>query len=159
MKITVVAVGKLKEKYLKDGIAEYEKRLSRYCELEIIEVLDEQVPENLSLAQGIQAKKSEAERILKKVKPGSIMIILDIKGEKMDSLGLARKLESFFVSGNSHLTFIIGGSIGLDEQLKQAAHLKLSFSDLTFPHQLTRLILLEQLYRSFKIIQGETYHK
>lgn len=159
MKITIIAVGKLKEKYLKDGIAEYCKRLSRFCDLEIIEVDDEQAPENLSPAGEAQVKKKEAEKILKKVKDGSLPVVLDVKGEKVDSEGFAAKMQSFFVSGSSHITFIIGGSLGLDEGLVKTARLKLSLSNLTFPHQLARLILLEQLYRVFKIINGEVYHK
>lgn len=159
MKITIIAVGKLKEKYLKDGIAEYSKRLSRFCDLEIIEVDDEQAPENLSPAGEAQVKKKEAEKILKKVKDGSLPVVLDVKGEKVDSEGFAAKMQSFFVSGSSHITFIIGGSLGLDEGLVKTARLKLSLSNLTFPHQLARLILLEQLYRVFKIINGEVYHK
>jgi 23S rRNA (pseudouridine1915-N3)-methyltransferase len=159
MKITVIAVGKLKEKYLKEGIAEYSKRMTRFCDFEIIEVEDEQAPENVSSAQELQIKKKEAERILKKYKSSSVMIVLDVKGEKVDSEGFADKLKSFFVSGHSHITFVIGGSLGLDASLRSMAHLKLSMSELTFPHQLARLILMEQVYRAFKIINGETYHK
>jgi 23S rRNA (pseudouridine1915-N3)-methyltransferase len=159
MKITIIAVGKLKEKYLKDGIAEYSKRLSRFCDLEIIEVDDEQAPENLSAAGEAQVKKKEAEKILKRLKEASFPIVLDVKGEKVDSPALAARMQSFFVAGNSHFTFIIGGSLGLDEELIKLARFRFSLSDLTFPHQLVRLVLLEQLYRSFKIINGETYHK
>jgi 23S rRNA (pseudouridine1915-N3)-methyltransferase len=159
LKFSIIAVGKLKEKYLKEGIAEYRKRLSRFCELEIIEVEDEQAPDSLSAAQEAQIKKKEAERIQKKIKDGSFVIALDLKGEKLDSTGFARKLQSFFVSGNSNFTLLIGGSLGLDNELVKTAQFRLSLSDLTFPHQLTRLILLEQLFRCFKIINGETYHK
>lgn len=159
MKITIIAVGKLKEKYLKDGIAEYAKRLSRFCDLEIVEVEDEQAPENLSPAQEQKIKKKEAEKIAKKIKDGTLLTVLDLKGEMPHSEGLADKLQSFFVSGNSHLTFVIGGSLGLDADLIKKANYPLCLSNLTFPHQLTRLILLEQLFRSFKIIKGETYHK
>ena len=159
MKITVITVGKLKERYLKEGIAEYSKRLSRFCDLEIIEIEDEQTPENLSAANGIQVKRKEADKIQKKIKEGSVLIILDIKGEKLDSEEFASKLSSFFISGSSHLTFIIGGSLGLDDSLIKRANFRLSMSDLTFPHQLARLILLEQLFRCFKIINGEVYHK
>lgn len=159
MKITVIAVGKLKEKYLKEGIAEYSKRLSRFCGLHIVEVPDEQAPENLSAAQELQVKKREAERILKNVREGSVLVVLDVKGEKLDSEGFAARLQSFFVSGSSHITFVIGSSLGLDEELVRSANFRFSLSDLTFPHQLTRLILLEQLFRAFKIINGETYHK
>lgn len=159
MKITIIAVGKLKEKYLKEGIAEYSKRLSRFCDLEIIEVEDEQAPENLSPVGEAQVKRKEAEKILKRVKEGSFPIVLDVKGEKVDSEAFASKMQSFFLSGNSHFTFIIGGSLGLGDELIKIARFRVSLSNLTFPHQLVRLILLEQLYRVFKIINGETYHK
>jgi 23S rRNA (pseudouridine1915-N3)-methyltransferase len=159
MRITVIAVGKLKEKYLKDGIAEYSKRLSRFCDLEFFEVEDEQAPENLSPAGEVQVKKKEGDRILKKLKDGSLLAVLDVKGERLDSEGFAAKLKSFFVSGNSHITFVIGGSLGLDEELVRKAALRLSLSNMTFPHQLARLILSEQVYRAFKIMNGETYHK
>lgn len=159
MKVSIVTVGKLKEKYLKDGIAEYSKRLSRFCDLEITEVEDEQAPENSSLAQELQIKKKEAERILKRVKAGSTLVILDVKGEKPDSEGFAAKLQSFFVTGSSHITFVIGGSLGLDAGLLKSADYRFSMSNLTFPHQLARLILLEQLFRAFKIMNGEVYHK
>jgi len=159
MKITVLAVGKLKEKYLKDGISEYSKRLSRFCELEILEVDDEKAPEGMSEAQELQIKKNEAERLVKRIKDGSTVIILDVNAESMSSEAFAQKLNSFFISGVSHITFIIGGSLGLDAGLLKRSHVRLSLSKMTFPHQLTRLILLEQVYRAFKIIKGETYHK
>lgn len=159
MKFTLVVVGKLKEKYLKEGISEYSKRLSRFCELQIVEVEDEQAPENLSEAQAVQVKKKEAERIIKKVKEGSTLIVLDLNGKKLDSEGFAEKLNSFFVSGKSHITFVIGGSLGLDDELVQKADFRLCLSDMTFPHQLARLILLEQIFRAFKILNGEAYHK
>lgn len=159
MKVSVIAVGKLKEKYLKDGIAEYSKRLTRFCDLEMLEVEDEQAPDNISPAQELQIKKKEAERILKKVRPGSVLVILDVKGEKPDSEGFAAKLQSFFISGGSHITFVIGGSLGLDAELLKSAHYRFSMSNLTFPHQLARLVLLEQLFRAYKIIHGEVYHK
>ncbi len=159
MKITIAAVGKIKEKYLKDGIDEYAKRLSRFCDLEIIEVQDEQAPDNLSEAGEKQIMKKEAEKLLKRIKEGSLLVVMDVKGEKLDSEGFAAKLKSFFVSGSSHITFIIGGSLGVDEELLKRASLRLSMSSMTFPHQLARLILLEQIYRCFKINSGETYHK
>lgn len=159
MRITVIAVGKLKEKYLKQGIEEYSKRLSRFCDLELIEVDDEQAPENLSAAQELQLKRKEAERIEKRVRTGSLLILLDVAGEKPDSVELAHKLSSFFISGSSHLTFVIGGSLGLDADLVRKADYRLSLSNLTFPHQLARLVLMEQLFRAFKIMKGETYHK
>lgn len=159
MKITIAAVGRIKEKYLKDGIDEYTKRLSRFCDLEIIEVQDEQAPDNLSEAGEKQIMKKEAEKLLKRIKEGSLLVVVDVKGEKLDSEGFASKLKSFLVSGNSHITFIIGGSLGVDEDLLRKANLRLSMSNMTFPHQLARLILLEQIYRCFKINSGETYHK
>lgn len=159
MKITVVAVGKLKEKYLKEGINEYSKRLSRFCELQVIEVDDEQAPDNLSVSQEKQVKKREAERIMKKVKEESTLIVLDLKGKKLNSEEFSDKLNSFFISGKSHLTFVIGGSLGLDEELIQKADFRLCLSNMTFPHQLARLILLEQIFRAFKILNNETYHK
>ena len=169
MKITVVAVGKLKERYLKDGIAEYSKRLSRFCNLKLTEVQDEQAPESLSAAQEEQIKKKEAAGIMSRLKEGKLkegrlkegtfLIALDVKGKRKSSEEFASTLQSCFNSGRSNITFVIGGSIGIDAQLLQKADLTLSLSDMTFPHQLTRLILLEQLYRAFKIINGEAYHK
>ncbi len=159
MKLTIIAVGKIKERYLKDGIAEYIKRLSRFCRVEVIEVADEQAPETLSASQEEQVKKKEAERINGKIKEGTLLIVLDVKGEKLDSESFARKLQAFLLSGNSHITFVIGGSLGLDPELVKKAHFRLSLSDMTFPHQLARLILLEQIYRAFKIMNGEPYHK
>ena len=155
MKITIVAVGKLKGKYLKEGISEYSKRLSRFCELQIIEVEDEQAPENLSVSQEEQVKRREAERIIKRVKEGSVLIVLDLKGKKLSSEEFADKLNSFFISGESHITFVIGGSLGLDEELVRKADFSLSLSDMTFPHQLARLILVEQIFRAFKILNNE----
>lgn len=159
LKITIIAVGKLKEKYLRDGVNEYYKRLSRFCEIEMVEVNEEEAPEGLSSAQEAQLKKKEAERIIKKIKDGSIVIALDIKGCRVDSEAFAKKLEEYMISGKSHITFIIGGSLGLDDELVKRADFRLSLSDMTFPHQLARLILLEQLFRCFKIINGEPYHK
>lgn len=120
---------------------------------------DEQAPENLSEAGEMQVKKREAERIAGRIKEGSLLVVLDVQGERMSSERFAQKLQNFFISGVSHITFVIGGSLGLDEQLVKSARLRLSLSDLTFPHQLVRLIFTEQLYRAFKIINGETYHK
>ena len=155
MKITIVAVGKLKGKYLKEGRSEYSKRLSRFCELQIIEVEDEQAPENLSVSQEEQVKRREAERIIKRVKEGSVLIVLDLKGKKLSSEEFSDKLNSFFISGKSHITFVIGGSLGLDEELVRKADFSLSLSDMTFPHQLARLILVEQIFRAFKILNNE----
>lgn len=159
MKVGIVAVGKLKERYLKDGIGEYAKRLSRFCDLQLLEVEDEQAPDSLSVMQEEQVKKKEALRILSRIKDGTFLIVLDVKGEKMSSEGFAESLQTCFSRGRSNITFIIGGSLGLDAELVKKADLRLSFSDMTFPHQLTRLILLEQLFRAFKIMNHETYHK
>lgn len=159
MKVTVIGVGKLKEKYLKEGVGEYAKRLSRFCDLQLVEVEDEQAPETLSAAQEEQIKRKEAARILGRLKEGAFLIVLDVKGVKKSSEEFASTLQSCFNSGRSNITFVIGGSLGLDPELLKKADLRLSFSDMTFPHQLTRLILLEQVFRAFKIIHGETYHK
>jgi 23S rRNA (pseudouridine1915-N3)-methyltransferase len=159
MKITVIGVGKLKEKYLKDAIGEYQKRLSSYCSLNIIEVLDEGLPENSSFAIEDKAKKTEADRIMKYLKQGSFVIVLDILGKKITSEIFAEKLGSLGLNGLSDITFVIGGSIGLHEDVLKCANFRFSMSDLTFPHQLVRLILLEQIYRAFKILKGEPYHK
>ena len=159
MKVTIIAVGKLKERFLKEGIGEYTKRLSRFCDLQLGEVEDEQAPDSLSPAQEEQIKKKEALRIVSKLKEGTFLILLDVKGEKKSSEGFASVLQTCFISGKSNITFAIGGSMGLDAELIKKADLRLSLSDMTFPHQLTRLILLEQIFRAFKIINGETYHK
>lgn len=159
MKISVICVGKLKEKYLKDGIAEYAKRLSRFCDFSIIEVNDEKAPESLSPSQEIQVKQKEGERIAAKIKEGSLVVALEVGGEKLSSEELAHRMQSFFLSGGSNITFIIGGSLGLSQEVLKLAQMKLSLSNMTFPHQMARLILAEQLYRAFKIINGEVYHK
>ncbi len=159
MKITVITVGKIKEKYLKDAIAEYSKRLSKYCKLEIIEVADEKTPDNASevVEEGIRSK--EAERILKYVKEDAFVITLEIQGKLLTSEELADKIEKLGVQGTSHITFIIGGSIGLGKEVLARSNFALSFSKMTFPHQLMRVILLEQVYRSYRIMNGEPYHK
>lgn len=159
LKISIAAVGKLKEKYLKDGISEYVKRLSRFAEIEQIEVEDEHAPESLSTAQEYQVKQKEAERLIKKIKEGSYIILLDLAGEQLDSQKFSAKLENIMLTGNSHITFIIGGSLGLDQSLINIANYRICLSKMTFPHQMARLILLEQVYRSFKIMKNETYHK
>lgn len=159
MKITVITVGKLKEKYLKDAIAEYSKRLSKYCKLEIVEVADEKTPEHASevVEEAIRAK--EAERILKYVKEDAFVITLEIAGKQLTSEEFADKIEQLGVRGISHIIFIIGGSIGLGKEVLAKSDYALSFSKMTFPHQLMRVILLEQVYRSYRIISGEPYHK
>ncbi len=159
MKITIVTVGKIKEKYLKDAIEEYSKRLSKYCKLEIFEVADEKTPENASevVEDGIRAK--EAERILKYIKDDAFVITLEIQGKQLSSEELAEKIEKLGVQGTSHILFVIGGSIGLGKEVLARSNYALSFSKMTFPHQMMRVILLEQVYRSYRIMNGEPYHK
>ena len=159
MKITLITVGKIKEKYLKDAISEYSKRLSRYCKLEIIEVADEKTPDNASqiVEDGIRDK--EGERILKYVKEDAFVVTLEIKGKLLTSEELADKIETLGIQGTSHIIFIIGGSIGLGNEVLKLSNFALSFSKMTFPHQLMRVILLEQIYRSYRIINHEPYHK
>lgn len=159
MKITVITVGKLKEKYLKMAIDEYSKRLSRYCKLNIIEVMDEKAPEQMSISQEMIVKNKEGERILKHVKDNAYVITLEIKGKMLSSEQLAKHISQLGVEGKSHLVLIIGGSIGLSDEVIARSDYSLSFSNMTFPHQLMRVILLEQVYRSFRINAGEPYHK
>ena len=159
MKITLITVGKIKEKYFTDAIAEYAKRLSRYCKLEIVEVADEKTPDGASEALENQIKEKEGERILSKVSDSAYVIALAIEGKQLDSEELAEKMEKWNVSGISHLVFIIGGSLGLTPKVLNRADFKLSFSKMTFPHQLMRVVLLEQIYRSFRIRNNEPYHK
>ena len=159
MKITIITVGKIKEKYLKDAIAEYTKRLSKYCKLEIIEVADEKTPDNASEIVENQIRSKEAERILKHVKEDAFVITLEINGKQLTSEELAKKIDTLGIQGHSHITFIIGGSIGLGSEVLSKSNFALSFSKMTFPHQLMRVILLEQIYRSYRIINGEPYHK
>ena len=158
MKITIISVGKIKEKYLVEGIKEYSKRLSKYTKLEIIEVLDERAPENLSKKEMKIIKDKEGKKIESKIK-NSYVIALDIDGITFSSEELANKIEDIKTYNSSHVTFIIGGSLGLSSSILNNADLKMSFSKMTFPHQLMRLILLEQIYRSFRINNNEPYHK
>lgn len=159
MKITIIAVGKLKEKYWVEAVKEYTMRLSKYCKLDIIELIDEKAPEKMSLAQEDEVKVREGERILKNISKNSYIIALAIDGKQKSSTELAEHIEQLGVKGNGHLCFIIGGSLGLSEQVLKASHEKLSFSKMTFPHQLMRVVLLEQIYRSFRIQNNEPYHK
>lgn len=159
MKITILTVGKIKEKYLKDAIAEYTKRLSKYCKLEIIEVNDEKTPDNASKAVENAIRAKEGERLLKYVKDDAFVITLEIQGKMLTSEELAEKMDTLGVRGVSHIMFIIGGSIGLGEEVMKRSDFALSFSKMTFPHQLMRVILLEQIYRSYRINSGEPYHK
>lgn len=159
MKITLLTVGKIKEKYLKDAIAEYSKRLGKYCKLEIVEVADEKTPDHASEVVEQQIRKKEAERILKYVKDDAFVITLEIGGKMLSSEELAGQIEKLGIQGVSHVTFIIGGSIGLGDAVLARSDFALSFSKLTFPHQLMRVIVLEQIYRSYRIIHQEPYHK
>ncbi|SFP89541.1 23S rRNA (pseudouridine(1915)-N(3))-methyltransferase RlmH [Salibacterium halotolerans] len=159
MQIQIVSVGKIKEKYLKQGIEEFEKRLGPYCKLTMDEVNDEQAPEQMSEKEKQQVTEKEGERILHKIKPGRNVIVLDIGGHEWSSEKLAEKMEKWSLHGHSQLTFVIGGSNGVSEAVLQRADHKLSFSNMTFPHQLMKLLLLEQIYRAFKIQKGEPYHK
>ena len=159
MKITVITVGKIKEKYLKDAIAEYSKRLSRYCKLEILEVADEKTPDGASETVEENIRDKEGERILKLIKEDAYVITLEIGGKMLTSEELADRIETLGIQGKSHLVFVIGGSIGLGREVLRRSDYALSFSKMTFPHQLMRVILLEQIYRSYRIINGEPYHK
>ncbi|MCM3588163.1 23S rRNA (pseudouridine(1915)-N(3))-methyltransferase RlmH [Mesobacillus maritimus] len=159
MHISIVTVGKLKEKYLKLGIEEYVKRLNSYAKIDVIEVADEKAPEELSEVEMIQVKQKEGERLLAKISPDTYVIALAINGKLKSSEELADSLDKLATYGKSKVAFVIGGSLGLSEEVLKRADEKLSFSKMTFPHQLMRLILVEQIYRSFRINRGEPYHK
>ena len=159
MKITLITVGKIKEKYLKDAIAEYSKRLSRYCKLKIIEVADEKTPDQASEAVEENIRDKEGERILKHIRDDMYVITLEINGKMLSSEELADKINSLGLQGKSSIAFVIGGSIGLGREVLRRSDYALSFSRMTFPHQLMRVILLEQVYRGYRIINGEPYHK
>ena len=159
MRISIICVGKIKEKYLKLGIDEFTKRLSKYCKIEIIELDDEKAPENLSDKEMLMIKEKEGKKILSKIKDNSYVIALAIDGKNLSSEELADTINNLGVRGNSHIVFIIGGSLGLSDEILSRANYKLSFSKMTFPHQLMRLILLEQVYRAYRINSGEPYHK
>lgn len=159
MRISVVCVGKIKEKYFTMGIDEYSKRLSRYCKLDIIEVPDEKTPDNASEAEELMIKKKEGERILKHIKESAYVIALAIEGKMLTSEELAEKINKLGIGGDSHIVFVIGGSLGLDKTVLDRADYKLSFSKMTFPHQMMRMVLLEQVYRGYRIMKGEPYHK
>ena len=159
MRITIIAVGKVKEKFYRDAIAEFEKRLSKYCKLDIIEVADEKTPDNASEAQELIIKSKEGDRILSAVKDDMYVIALAIEGKMLDSVEFSQKIEKLGIDSVSHIMFVIGGSLGLDERVLKRADYKLSFSHMTFPHQLMRVVLLEQIYRGYRIMKGEPYHK
>lgn len=158
-KIIIISVGHLKENYLRDACAEYSKRLSGYCALTMIELDPERIPEKPSDMQIQNALEKEGKKILAKIPSGSMVVPMCIEGKLLSSVELAGKLESSAINGFSNICFIIGGSYGLFKEVKDIAHLKLSMSPMTFPHQLARVMLLEQIYRSFKIIEGSSYHK
>lgn len=159
IEINVVCVGKIKEKYWNEAISEYSKRLSRYCKLSIIEVADEKTPDNAPEAIENQIKQKEGERILSKIPDNAHVIALAINGKKYTSEALSDHINDLAVCGKSKISFVIGGSLGLHEDVLKRANEKLSFSDMTFPHQMMRVVLLEQIYRSYKILSGEPYHK
>lgn len=159
MKITIVCVGKIKEAFYRDAAAEYIKRLSRYCRLEVLEVADEKTPEEASVLLLDQIKEKEAKRLLEKIRNDAFVCALEIQGKRFSSEDFAGWIEHAGISGNSHIQFVIGGSLGLHESVRRRADMAISFSDMTFPHQLMRVILLEQVYRAFRIINGEPYHK
>lgn len=159
MKITILTVGKVKERFYRQAIEEFDKRLSRYCKLEIIEVADEKTPDHASEAQKTQILEKEGVRLLRYLKEDAWVCALAIEGKMLDSEELSKKMEQLGVSGVSHIQFVIGGSFGLCDSVLNRADFKLSFSKMTFPHQLMRVILLEQIYRSYRIMMKEPYHK
>ena len=159
MKITIIAVGKIKEKFYRDAIAEYAKRLSKYCKFEVIEVSDEKTPDKCSETEEQQILFKEGERILKNIRQDMLVYALAIKGKKLDSVAFADEINKAGLTGNSSIAFVIGGSLGLHESVLKRADKQISFSDMTFPHQLMRVILTEQIYRGFRIIANEPYHK
>ncbi len=159
MDIEIIAVGKLKEKYFRDAVEEYSTRLSRYCKISITEVQDEKSPENFSEAQKALVMQKEGQGILKNIKEDAYVIALAIQGRQLPSEGLADLINDLGLKGRSSIAFIIGGSMGLSDEVLKRADFRLSFSPMTFPHQLMRVMLLEQLYRGFRIIKGEPYHK
>lgn len=158
MKIEILAVGKIKEKYLRAGIAEYVKRLTPFCKLKITELAEERMPDNPSANEKAQVLVREGERILKHVRPASFLMVLDVGGKQFSSEELAVKIDELALTGKSDITFIIGGAFGLSPDVLSAADIKISFSRMTFTHQMIRMILVEQIYRAFKISRGEKYH-
>lgn len=159
MNIDIICVGKIKEKYLCDAINEYSKRLSRYCKLSIIECKDEKTPDGESDALDEKIKITEGERILKSIDDNAFIIVLDLKGKELSSPDFAKHISKIGIDGISKIQFIIGGSLGLSDNVRTKANLLLKFSEMTFPHQLMRVILLEQIYRAYRIINNEPYHK
>jgi 23S rRNA (pseudouridine1915-N3)-methyltransferase len=159
LKIKIITVGKLKEKYLVQGINEYLKRLQKYAKVEIIELADEKAPENLSEAEMLQVKNKEGERILAKISDQEYVFALAINGKQYSSEEFSKEIEQLGINGKSQLAFVIGGSLGLSEEVLKRSQKQISFGRLTYPHQLMRLVLVEQIYRGFRIMRGEPYHK
>lgn len=159
MNITIISVGKIKEKYIKLGIEEFSKRLSRYCKLTMVEVPDEKTPDNASEREMELIKDKEGKQILNKIKDNMYVIAMDLQGDMKTSEQFAKQLSQLALSGDSNVAFIIGGSLGLSDEVKKRANYKLCFSKMTFPHQLFRVMLLEQIYRAYKIMNNESYHK
>ena len=159
MKITICCVGKIKEKFYSQAIEEYSKRLSKYCKLEIKEAADEKTPDSASDTVNRMIKEKEGDRLLSFIKDDSYVIALAIDGKMLDSVELSEKIDNLMLSGKSDIVFVIGGSLGLDKRVLDRADYKLSFSKMTFPHQLMRVVLLEQIYRSYRIMNHEPYHK
>lgn len=158
MKITIACVGKIKEKYLTAGIDEFTKRLAPFCKLETIAIGEERMPDDPAPAEKQQVLEKETQRLLAVIPPNSYVILLDVIGKQLSSPELAAKIDSLALEGRSHLTFVIGGAFGYTDALRRRADLSLSFSKMTFTHQMIRLLLLEQIYRAFKISRGEKYH-
>ena len=157
--IRMIAVGRVKEPWMRDGISEYMKRLKAYEKVEIVEVEDEKAPESNSDKENEAVKKKEGERILKALKEDEYVILLDLAGREMDSVDLSRKLSSLYTEGHSKIAFVIGGSLGLSPEVIKRADVRWKLSSCTFPHQLCRVIVLEQIYRAFRIMRNEPYHK
>lgn len=159
MKVKIITVGRLKEKYLVEGVKEYCKRLTNYCKLEVIEVADESIPDNASVAMEEIVKEKEGNKIVDKIKTDDYVILLDVSGKQIDSVELSKHIEQCMINGKSSIVFVIGGSLGHGNKILDRANFRLSFSKMTFPHQLMKLILVEQVYRAFKIMKNENYHK
>ena len=159
MNVKILCVGKIKEKFYRDAISEYSKRLSKYCTLEVVEVADEKTSENSSEVEIALIKDKEGERILKHIKDKDFVIALAILGKQMDSVAFSKYIENLTITGNSSIVFVIGGSLGLSDSVLSRSNFKISFSEMTFPHQLMRVILLEQIYRGMRIMNNEPYHK
>ena len=159
MKIDILCVGKVKESFYRDALKEYTKRLSRYCNMNIIEVPDEKTPDKASENEELLIKQKEGKKLIEHISDNAFVVTLEIKGEMLTSEQLASKLEKLATTGVSHMQFVIGGSLGLSDEVIRRADMHLSFSKMTFPHQLMRVILLEQIYRGYRIIAGEPYHK